>query len=112
MALLSSAVTQMALLPTDVKWERTTRKLVDAATLPFVFLLIPQVVKNLNNLIQGNPQALAILSSEGYFVSFLGNVMLMSYFVSKKERGAVLIQALGVASNFAMLTQISLAGFL
>ena len=86
-------------------------------------------------------------------MSFLGNVMLMSYFVSKRERGAIIIQvarspfrpqsntdlqfctplpcpsqcsrpppppsspllspqALGVASNFAMLTQIFLAGFL
>jgi lipid-A-disaccharide synthase-like uncharacterized protein len=51
-----------------------------------------KVIKNASNLLAGNPSALSILSAEGYFVSFMGNAMLMSYFVSRGERGAVLIQ--------------------
>jgi len=93
-------------------WEKATELLVDAAAVPFTFLLVPQVIKNTRNLMAGNGAALGILSAEGYFVSFMGNAMLMSYFVSREERGAVLVQALGVASNFAMLTQIYMAGFL
>lgn len=43
-------------------WDRTTGWLVDAATVPFIFLLVPQVMKNAANLSAGNAGALAALS--------------------------------------------------
>lgn len=44
--------------------------------------------------------------------ALLGNTILLSYFVTKGERGAALVQAIGVASNFVMMVQIFMAGFL
>lgn len=48
----------------DVKsdWNTISTRLVDSATLPFVFLLAPQVVKNTLNLLAKNSAALAALS--------------------------------------------------
>lgn len=43
-------------------WDKTTSRLVDSATVPFIFLLVPQVAKNASNLMNGNPSALAALS--------------------------------------------------
>lgn len=38
--------------------------------------------------------------------SLLGNTILLSYFMGKGERSAALVQAIGVGSNFVMLTQV------
>lgn len=48
----------------DVKrdWDTISTRLVDSATLPFVFLLAPQVVKNTLNLLAKNSAALGALS--------------------------------------------------
>ncbi|GMH39481.1 hypothetical protein BSKO_07379 [Bryopsis sp. KO-2023] len=93
-------------------WEQVTQDLVQISTVPFVVLLMPQVVRNAINMASGNLTALSILSWMGFVTSLLGNTLLLSYFVSKGERGAALIQAIGVASNIVMLAQICLAGYL
>ncbi len=43
-------------------WDKTSSRLVDSATVPFIFLLLPQLVKNAANMMGGNPAALAVLS--------------------------------------------------
>ena len=43
-------------------WDQTTAKLVSGATIVFFFLLVPQIAKNMGNMLDGNPAALAALS--------------------------------------------------
>ncbi|KAK9868469.1 hypothetical protein WJX84_006809 [Apatococcus fuscideae] len=74
--------------------------------------MMPQVVKNASNFMAGNARALAALSWVGYSSSYFGNLLLLAYFVTKQEREAALIQAIGVASNTAVLAQIWAAGYM
>eukprot|EP00803_Ostreobium_quekettii_P003646 evm.model.scf_1754.1 EVM.evm.TU.scf_1754.1 scf_1754:22951-27089(-) len=94
------------------RWDVMTQELVQLSTVPFVVLLLPQVIRNAVNMASGNLGALSILSWMGFMTALLGNTILLSYFVSKGERGAALVQAIGMGSNFVMLVQIFLAGFL
>jgi len=48
--------------PATAGWDRTTQRLVDLSTVAFIFLLLPQLVKNAQALAAGNPAALAGLS--------------------------------------------------
>ena len=50
------------LQPAPQNWEATTLRLVDSSVLPFVFLLVPQVLLNTQNVLGGNASALAALS--------------------------------------------------
>lgn len=43
-------------------WDAITAKLVALSTVPFIFLLMPQIIKNAVNMLGGNTQALSILS--------------------------------------------------
>ncbi|GAB4814230.1 hypothetical protein N2152v2_001276 [Parachlorella kessleri] len=79
--------------------------------LPFLFLLLPQLLKNAASL-SPNPDALGILSYVSYLTGLFGNTLLLSYFTAKAEHSAVLVQAIGIASSFAVLTQIRIAGFM
>lgn len=96
----------------DERWGAFTDRLVSFSTIPFLFLLLPQLLKNHANLAAGNTAALAVLSWLGYLTGLGGNTLLLSYFVGKFERNAVVVQALGIASSFAVLTQIRVAGFM
>lgn len=49
---------------------------------------------------------------QGYLTSLMGNAILLSYFVGKRESGAAIIQAIGVVSNFVMLGQVSAASII
>lgn len=49
---------------------------------------------------------------QSYLTGLGGNTLLLSYFASKFEKNAVVVQALGIASSFAVLTQIRVAGFM
>lgn len=93
-------------------WNKLSTSLVDSATLPFVFLLAPQVFKNAQNLVAGNSAALAALSWVGFSMALAGNAMLLTYFVGQRERSAIIIQALGVGSNFVLLVQLFAAGYM
>ena len=43
---------------------------------------------------------------QGYLTALLGNVMLLSYFLDRKEDGGALVQAIGAATNVVVLTQV------
>lgn len=94
------------------KWDKVTERLVDLSTVAFVFLLMPQLWKNYQALAAGNASALAGLSWMGFLTALMGNTQLLGYFINKGERSAVTIQAIGVATNYAVLAQIWLAGIL
>lgn len=47
---------------------------------------------------------------EAQLTSLMGNLSLLSYFVSKKERGASIVQAVGVFTTLIVLLQLTIAG--
>ncbi|KAI3431574.1 hypothetical protein D9Q98_004624 [Chlorella vulgaris] len=94
------------------QWGSLTDRMVSISTIPFLFLFLPQLLKNHANQAAGNTAALAVLSWLSYLTGLGGNTLLLSYFASKFERNAVLVQALGIASSFAVLTQIRVAGYM
>lgn len=51
-------------------------------------------------------------SVQSYITGLGGNSLLLSYFAAKRETNAVVVQALGIASAFAVLTQIRAAGLM
>lgn len=55
---------------------------------------------------------MAPAAPQGYLTGLGGNSLLLSYFAAKKETNAVVVQALGIASAFAVLTQIRVAGLM
>ncbi|KAL3144863.1 core protein [Trebouxia sp. C0009 RCD-2024] len=93
-------------------WDQTTSRCVELSTIAFIFLLLPQVVKNYLSASSGNSEALAVLSWVGYLTSLFGNVLLLGCFVDKQEGGATAVQAIGAIANYAMLTQIWLANLM
>ena len=147
-------------------WEARTQQLVASSVLPFLLLLLPQLLKNHLNLAAGNGAALSALSwlvrrsgprwggggallrrcgssarstavldlrdpsqydsllwlttaaapalqnTQGYLTGLGGNTLLLSYFTQRREGSAVLVQAIGIASSFAVLTQVRAAGFM
>lgn len=98
--------------PSYRKWDSTTEKLTESSTLAFLLLMTPQIVKNARTLLAGDPAPVGILPWMGYSTGLLGNLLLLSYFASKKELGATLVQAVGVVSTFVLLSQIFVAGFM
>ncbi len=56
------AANESVLLRAHRDWEATSSGLCNSATLPFVFLLLPQVILNTQNMLGSNVQALAALS--------------------------------------------------
>lgn len=49
---------------------------------------------------------------QSYLTGLGGNSLLLSYFAAKRETNAVVVQALGILSAFAVLTQIRVAGLM
>ncbi|MBI4052279.1 MAG: hypothetical protein HY400_07215, partial [Elusimicrobia bacterium] len=96
----------------NVHWDLWTRRLTHAAMIPFAVLQIPQIMKNLAHLSAGHAEAISILPWMGYSTGLLGNMLLLSYFVSQKERGAATVQTVGVITTLIVLSQIFLAGFM
>lgn len=47
---------------------------------------------------------------QGLLTGLLGNLSLLSYFAEKKERGATIVQAVGVLSTLIVLLQLAIAG--
>ena len=56
-----------------------------AATVPFLFLTMPQIAKNASLIAAGRPEALAALAWQGQVAGLLGNLLLLSYFTDKGE---------------------------
>ncbi|KAL2612141.1 hypothetical protein R1flu_023833 [Riccia fluitans] len=93
-----------------MKWDLTTARLADSATAAFLLLQLPQIILNTQNLIAGNYAALFAIPWMGQLTGLLGNLSLLSYFASKRERGAMVVQAVGVVSTLIVLMQLAIAG--
>lgn len=91
-------------------WNATTARLAESATLAFLFLQLPQIILNTKNLYAGDFAALFAVPWMGQLTGLLGNLSLLSYFASKRERGAMIVQAVGVVSTLIVLMQLAIAG--
>jgi len=58
----------------------------------------------------GNNVALTAIPWMGQLTGLLGNLSLLSYFAGKRERGATVVQAVGVVSTGVVLSQLALGG--
>ncbi|KAI5081031.1 hypothetical protein GOP47_0004214 [Adiantum capillus-veneris] len=91
-------------------WDGVTEQLSGSATFAFLPLQLPQIILNYRNLSAGNAAALAAVPWTGLLTGLLGNLSLLSYFAEKKEKGATIVQAVGVLSTFIVLVQLAIAG--
>nr|XP_010933046.1 maltose excess protein 1-like, chloroplastic isoform X2 [Elaeis guineensis] len=91
------------------EWDSLTAKFAGAANVPFFLLQLPQIVLNARNLLAGNKAALFAVPWLGMLTGLLGNLSLLSYFAKKKETEAILIQTLGVLSNYVVIAQLAIA---
>jgi hypothetical protein len=92
------------------RWDRWTQNLTDFAAVPFLALQAPQIWANVQNLLAGHPEALVNLPWIGYSTGILGNMLLLGWFASQKEKSAARVQAIGVVTSAVVVTQIFLAG--
>ncbi|KAG0576111.1 hypothetical protein KC19_5G056400 [Ceratodon purpureus] len=92
------------------QWDALTARIADSATVAFLLLQLPQIVLNTQNLVSGNHVALTAIPWMGQLTGLLGNLSLLSYFAGKKERGATVVQAVGVVSTGVVLSQLALGG--
>jgi len=102
---------QQASQQTSITWDTLTVTMTSLSTVPFLFLLVPQVYKNALQLMAGNSKALAIISWAGYTSGMIANLLLFSYFASKGEGSATFVQIIGVTSTAVLLVQVFIAGF-
>ncbi|KAG0572427.1 hypothetical protein KC19_VG094300 [Ceratodon purpureus] len=91
-------------------WDGMTARLAESATVAFLLLQLPQIILNTQNLMSGNNVALTAIPWMGQLTGLLGNLSLLSYFAGKRERGATVVQALGVLSTGVVITQLALGG--
>lgn len=92
------------------RWDRWTQNLTDFAAVPFLALQAPQIWANISNLLAGHPEALVNLPWIGYSTGILGNMLLLGWFASQKEKSAARVQAIGVVTSAVVVGQIFLAG--
>jgi hypothetical protein len=92
------------------RWDRWTQNLTDFAAVPFLALQAPQIWANVQNLLAGHPEALVNLPWIGYSTGILGNMLLLGWFASQKEKSAARVQAIGVVTSAVVVGQIFLAG--
>jgi len=92
------------------RWDSTTSRLAESATLAFVLLQLPQIILNTQNLIAGDFKALSAVPWMGQLTGLLGNLSLLSYFAGKREKGAMVVQAVGVVATLIVLMQLAIAG--
>lgn len=92
------------------QWDALTARVAEFATVAFLLLQLPQIILNTQNLMSGNNVALAAIPWMGQLTGLLGNLSLLSYFAGKRERGATVVQAVGVVSTGVVLSQLALGG--
>jgi hypothetical protein len=83
-----------------------TERLVGFSSLPFTFIVVPQVLQNYANIQAGNLSALAAISWVGWVAGLAGNALMCTYLASKKEATAVNVQLIGIVSNVVVLSQL------
>ncbi|ONK58862.1 uncharacterized protein A4U43_C08F500 [Asparagus officinalis] len=93
-----------------LEWDSMTAKFAGASNLPFLLIQLPQILLNYQNLVAGDKAALFAVPWLGMLTGLLGNLTLLSYFVKKKEKEAILVQTLGVVSIYVVIAQLALAG--
>ncbi|KAE8711593.1 Maltose excess protein 1 [Hibiscus syriacus] len=91
------------------QWDSLTSTFSGAANIPFLLLQLPQIILNARNLLIGNKTALLAVPWLGMCTGLLGNLSLLSYFAKKKEKEAVVVQALGVVSTYVVIAQLAMA---
>lgn len=99
------------LVAEDPRWQRMdklSRLAVNLATFAYLPLQVPQIVKNFQ---AKDRTDLAGLAWQGTTTGALGNLLLCTYFASKREWAAVRVQAIGAITNFAVVVQIWHAGY-
>lgn len=92
------------------QWDALTARFADSATVAFLLLQLPQIILNTQNLMAGNNVALTAIPWMGQLTGLLGNLSLLSYFAGKRERGATVVQAVGVVSTGVVISQLALGG--
>jgi hypothetical protein len=90
------------------RWDAVTARVAEFATVAFLLLQLPQIVLNTQNLMSGNLVALTAIPWMGQLTGLLGNLSLLSYFAGKRERGATIVQAVGVVSTGVVLSQLAI----
>ncbi|GMY06925.1 maltose excess protein 1, chloroplastic-like [Fagus crenata] len=91
------------------QWDSLTAKFSGAANLPFLLLQLPQIILNTRNLLAGNKTALLAVPWLGMFTGLLGNLSLLSYFTKKREKEVIVVQTLGVLSQYVVFAQLAMA---
>jgi len=94
--------------PRRQRMDELAKVAVNVSTFAYPPLQVPQIVKNFQ---AKDRTELAGLAWQGYVTGALGNLLLCTYFTSKKEWAAVRVQAIGAITNFAVVVQIWLAGY-
>lgn len=89
------------------EWNSLTAKFSGAANIPFMFLQLPQIILNARNLLAGNKAALLAVPWLGMLTGLLGNLSLLSYFIKKREKEAIVVQTLGVVSTYVVISQLA-----
>jgi hypothetical protein len=80
------------------------------SSLPFTFIVVPQVLQNYANIQAGQLSALAAISWIGWVAGLAGNALMCTYLASKREATAVNVQLIGIVSNVVVLSQLWYAG--
>ncbi|XP_060972022.1 maltose excess protein 1-like, chloroplastic [Cannabis sativa] len=91
------------------QWDSLTANFSAAANIPFLLLQLPQIILNARNLIAGNKSALLAVPWLGMLTGLLGNLSLLSYFSKKREKEVIVVQTLGVISQFIVFGQLAMA---
>ncbi|GAY43213.1 hypothetical protein CUMW_072800 [Citrus unshiu] len=89
------------------EWNSLTAKFSGAANIPFMLLQLPQIILNARNLLAGNKAALLAVPWLGMLTGLLGNLSLLSYFIKKREKEAIVVQTLGVVSTYVVISQLA-----
>ncbi|GMN44134.1 hypothetical protein TIFTF001_013329 [Ficus carica] len=92
------------------QWDSLTAKFAGASNIPFLLLQLPQIILNARNLVAGNNSALFAVPWLGMLTGVLGNLSLLSYFAKKREKEVIVVQTLGVVSQYIVFSQLAIAG--
>ncbi|XP_010063563.2 maltose excess protein 1-like, chloroplastic isoform X1 [Eucalyptus grandis] len=90
------------------QWDSLTAKFSASSNIPFLLLQLPQIILNARNLLSGNHSALLAVPWLGMLTGLLGNLSLLSYFIKKREKEAVVVQTLGVVSIYVVVFQLAI----
>ncbi len=77
-----------------------------ASSIPFTILVAPQLIQNYASMVAGDTASLAAISWIGYSAGLAGNALMCTHLAARRERTAVNVQLMGMASTMALLTQL------